>query len=181
MPALIARGRNPDFSRRELVGQAEKPPIRARVSAKAFLPQKINCNKAADKQKRDSYRDRRKGRPKICGHQVIGEFRDDRFGPQFRKQSIGYRPDEHVQRGCERDIHQKPRPKRLRMKTHFLEQPAAEILQRKYVTTPATDEAPENERRQNCERKKDEASVYETILQRVHGFRGFDGRNRSAH
>src|ERR1700757_1478553 len=134
MPALIARRRDPDFSRRELVGETEETPIRTRISAKALLPQKINCNKAADKQKRDSYRDRRKRRPKICGHQMIGEFRDDWFWPQFRKQSIGYGPDKHIQRGCERDVHQKPRTKRLRMKVHFLEQPAAEILQRKYVT-----------------------------------------------
>ena len=67
------------------------------------------------------------------------------------------------------------------MKTHFLEQPAAEILQRKYVTTPATNKTPEDERRQNCQAKKDEARVHEPVLQRVHRFRGLDGRNRSAH
>ena len=67
------------------------------------------------------------------------------------------------------------------MKAHFLEQPAAEILQSKYVTTPATNKTPEDERRQNCQAKKDEARVHEPVLQRVHGFRGLDGRNRSAH
>src|SRR5947208_3197091 len=66
------------------------------------------------------------------------------------------------------------------MKTHFLEQPAAEILQRKYVTTPATNKTPEDERRQNCQAKKDEARVHKPVLQRVHRFRGLDGRNRSA-
>jgi len=181
MAALIARRRNANFSRREFVGETEETPIRARISAKALLPQKINRDEAADKQKRDGHCDRRKCRPKICGHQMIREFRDDWFGPQFRKQSIGYGPDKHVQRGAERDVHQKPRPKRLRMKAHFLEQPSAEILQRKYVTTPATNKTPEDERRQNCQRKKDEARVHEPVLQGVHRFRGFDGRNRSAH
>src|SRR5262249_20518842 len=157
MPALIARRRNPDFSGGEFVSETEETPIWAGISAKAFLPQKINGRKAADKQKRDSHRDRRKRGPEICGHQVIGEFRDDWFGPQFRKQPIDYRPDKHVQRGREWNVHQKPRPKRLRMKTHFLKQPAAEILQRKYVTTPATDKTPEDESRQNCQGKKDEA------------------------
>ena len=67
------------------------------------------------------------------------------------------------------------------MKTHFLKQPAAEILQSENVTTPATNKTPENERRQNCQAKKDEARVHKPILQRVHRFRGLDGRNRSAH
>src|SRR6476619_8322552 len=67
------------------------------------------------------------------------------------------------------------------MKTHFLEQPAAKILQSENVTTPATNETPEDERRQNCQAKKDEARVHEPVLQRLHRFRGLDGRNRSAH
>ena len=67
------------------------------------------------------------------------------------------------------------------MKTHFLEQPAAQILQRKYVTTPATNETTEDQCRQNCQAKKDEARIHEPLLQRVHRFRGLDGRNRSTH
>jgi len=181
MSALIARGRNPDFSQREFVGETKEAPIRARISAKAFLPQKINGDKAANKQKRDGHRDRRKRRPKFCGHQMIREFRDDWSVPRVRKQSIDYGPDKHVQRGAERDIHQEPRPKRLRMKTHFLEQPPAEILQRKNVTTPATNKTPEDERRQNCQAKKDEARIHESLLQGVHRFRWLDGRNRFAH
>ena len=102
-------------------------------------------------------------------------------GSAVPKQSISYGPDKHVQRGAERDIHQEPRPKRLRMKTHFLEQPAAEILQRENVTTPATNKTPEDERRQNCQAKKDEARVHEPVLQRVHRLRRLDGRNRFAH
>src|SRR4029453_7422741 len=168
MPSLITRGFYADFSQREFVGETEETAIRARISAKAFLPQKINGDEAANEQKRDGHRNRRKRCPKICGHQMIREFRDDWFGPWFRKQSIGYGPDKHVQRGAERDIHQEPRPKRLRMKAHFLEQPPAEILQRKNVTTPATNKTPEDERRQNCQGKKDEARVHEPLLQRVH-------------
>src|SRR4029077_12409166 len=112
MPALIARRRDADFSRREFVGETEETPIRARISAKALLSQKINGDEPANKQKRDGHRDRRKRRPKICGHQMIREFRDDWSVPWRPKQSIGYGPDKHVERGAERDIHQKARTKR---------------------------------------------------------------------
>src|SRR5207253_10733279 len=95
---------------------------------------------------------------------MIGEFRDDRFVRRVRKQSIGGGPHEHVQRSDERDVHQQPRPKRLRMETHFLEQPSTEILQRENVTTPATNETPEDQRRYNCQTKKDEARVDESLL-----------------
>src|SRR6476469_6460522 len=121
MPALIARRCNPDFSQREFVGETKKTPIRARISAKAFLPQKINGDEPANQQKRDSHRDRRKRRPKFWGHQMIREFRDDWSRIWGPKQSISYGPDKHVQRGDQRDVHQEPRPKRLRMKIHFLE------------------------------------------------------------
>jgi len=181
MPALIARRGDADFSWREFVGEAEETAVWAGIGAKAFLAQKINCHEAANKQKWDGNRDGRKGRPKIRGHQMIGEFRDDWFVRRLRKQSIGYGPDKHVQRGAERDVHQEPRPKRLRMKTHFLEQPSAEILQRKYVTTPAANKTSEDERRQNCQAKKDKARVHEPVLQGVHRFRWLNGRNRSAH
>jgi len=97
------------------------------------------------------------------------------------KQSINNRPHKHVQRGAERDIYQKPGTKRLRRKANFLEQPSAEILQRKDVTTPTTNKTPEDERGQNRQAKKYETSVHEAILQGVHGFRGLDGRNRFAH
>ena len=67
------------------------------------------------------------------------------------------------------------------MKTHFFEQPAAEVLQSEYVATPATNKTPKDERRQNCQAKKDEARIHEPVLQRVHRFGGLDGRNRFAH
>jgi hypothetical protein len=180
MPTLITGRCDGDCSQREFVGETEKTPIRAGISAKAFLPQKVNSHEAANKQKRNGHRHRRKRRPKFCGHQMIREFRDDWSGVCGPKHSINYRPDKHVQRGDKRDVHQKPRSKRLRRKTHFLEQPAAEILQSENVTTPATNKTPEDERCQNCQTKKDEARIHEPVLQRVHGFRGLDGRNRSA-
>src|SRR6476646_7198355 len=120
MATLVACRRNADFSRREFVGETEETPIRTRISAKAFLPQKINGDKTANKQKRDGHRDRRKRRPKLCGHQMIRESRDEWSGVRGPKHSINYRPHKHVQRGDEGDIHQQPGPKRLRMKTHFL-------------------------------------------------------------
>ena len=49
------------------------------------------------------------------------------------------------------------------------------------MTTPAADKASENQRRQNCQSKKDKSRVDESALQRVHGLRRFDGRNRLAH
>ena len=181
MSALIARRRNPDFSQREFVGETEETPIRARISAEAFLPQKINGDKTANKQKRDGHRDRRKRRPKFCGHQMIRESGNDWSGICGPKQSISHGPDKHVQRSAERDVNQEPRSERLGMKIHFLEQPAAEILQSENVTTPATNKTPQDERGQDCQAKKDEASVHEPVLQRVHRFRGLDGRNRSSH
>ena len=120
MPALIARGRDADFSRREFIGETEETAVRTGIGTKAFLPQKINCHEAANEEKRDRHRDGGKRLPKICGHQMIGEFRNDRFVGGPRKQTICRRPHEHVQRSDERDVHQQTRPKRLRMKTHFL-------------------------------------------------------------
>src|SRR5262245_41972603 len=119
MPALIARRRNADFSGREFVSETEESAIRAGVGATAFLAQKINRDEAANKQKRDRHCDTRKRRPKICGYEMIREFRDDWSVPAVRKYSISNWPDKHVQRGAERDVDQKPRPKRLRMKVHF--------------------------------------------------------------
>src|SRR4051794_1288936 len=129
MAALIACRRDSDFSNRKFIRETEETAVRTGISAKAFLPQKINGEEAADKQKWDRHRDRRKRGPKFCGHQVIGESRDEwsrLWGP---KHSINYRPHKHIQRGDEGDIHEEPRSKRLRMKIHFLEQPPAEILQ----------------------------------------------------
>src|SRR5882762_4864918 len=79
MPALIARRRDADFSRREFIGETEETAVRAGIGAKTFLPQKINRHESADEQKRDGHCDRRKRLPKICGHQMIGEFRNDWF------------------------------------------------------------------------------------------------------
>ena len=181
MPALIARRGDADFARREFVSKTEETSVRAGVGAKAFLPQKIDSDKTANKEKRDSHCDRRKRLPEICGHQMVREFRNYGFVSRIPKQSIGYGPDKHVQRGTQRHIDQKPRPKRLRMKTHFFEQPPAEILQRKYVATPATNKPSKDKGRQDCQAKEDEAGIYKAILQGVHRFRGLDGRNRFAH
>src|SRR4029078_7555074 len=120
MPTLIACRRNTDFSQRKLVGETEKTPIRAGISAKPLLPQEIDGDEAANKQKRDGDRDRRKRRPKLCRHQMIRESRDHRArfgGPEY---PVNYRPDEHLQRGHEWDIHQQARPKRLWLEMHFL-------------------------------------------------------------
>ena len=46
------------------------------------------------------------------------------------------------------------------------------------MTTPATNETSEDQRRDNCQAKKDEAGVHESVLQRVHRLRGLDRRNR---
>ncbi len=85
MPALIARRRDADFSRREFVSKTKEPAIRTGIGAKTLLSQKINRDKAANKQKRNGHCDRRKRLPKICGHQMIGEFRDNWFVRGLRK------------------------------------------------------------------------------------------------
>src|SRR5206468_2150539 len=97
MAALIASGRNADFSGRELIGKTKKSAVRTGISAKAFLPQKINCHKTADEKKRDGHRNRRESLPKISGHQMIGEFRDKRRVLRVPEQSIGVGPDKHVE------------------------------------------------------------------------------------
>ena len=49
------------------------------------------------------------------------------------------------------------------------------------MTAPATDKAPEDQRRQDGQSKEDESRVDRPTLERVHGLRRFDGRNRLAH
>jgi hypothetical protein len=49
------------------------------------------------------------------------------------------------------------------------------------VTSPAANVSPETQRRQDRQGKKDETFIDEPLLQRVHGFRRLDGRNRLAH
>src|SRR5215472_18708876 len=100
MPALVARRSDANFARREFVSKTEETSVRAGVGAKAFLPQKINSDKTANKEKWDSHGDRRKRLPEICGHQMVREFRNYGFvSSGIPKQSIGYGPDKHVQRG----------------------------------------------------------------------------------
>ena len=95
MAALIARGSDADFAGRQLVGQPKKPAVRTGISAKAFLPQKVDRHETADEKKRDGHRHRGKGLPKIGGHQMIGEVGNKRF-VRGRVQSIDHRPDKHV-------------------------------------------------------------------------------------
>jgi len=90
---------------------------------------------------------------------MIGEFQDDGFVRRFRKQSISYGQTNMYSAAPSGTYTSSRDRKRLRMKTHFLEQPAAEIPATQYVTTPATNKTPEDERRQNCQAKKDEARV----------------------
>src|SRR5436190_19722872 len=52
MSALIARGSDADFSRRKFICEAKETAVRTGISAKAFLPQEINCHEAANEQKR---------------------------------------------------------------------------------------------------------------------------------
>ena len=120
MTTLIARRRDADFPKRKFVGHTEKTPVRACVGAKAFLPQEINRDEATDKQKRDRDCDGRERGPKICGHQMIREFRDDWFVCRLRKDAIRNGPNKHVKRSAERHIHKEPRPERLRMQSYFL-------------------------------------------------------------
>ena len=49
------------------------------------------------------------------------------------------------------------------------------------MTAPAANVSPKNQCRQDRQSKKDEACIDEPVLQRVHGFRRLDGRNRLAH
>src|SRR5438034_11688127 len=104
MAALIASGRNADFSGRELIGKAKKSALRTGIRAKAFLPQKINCYKTADENKRDDHRDRRKSLPKMSGHQMISEIRNKRRVLGTPEQPIRRGRDKHVERINARDV-----------------------------------------------------------------------------
>jgi len=144
MAALVASVRHPDFSRRELVGESEKSAIGAGVSAESFLAQKIDGHEATDKKKRNGDCDRGKRFPKISSDQMIRELRDKGFVLGFREESIGGRPNKHVESADKRDVDQQPRSKRLRSEANFFEQPSAEILEGENVTAPAADKTSED-------------------------------------
>ncbi len=56
----------------------------------------------------------------------------------------------------------------------------AEILKRENVASPAADKTSEDQRRQNREGKKDEAGIDRSPLERVHGLRRLNRRDRPA-
>src|SRR5262249_28041592 len=119
MSALIASGRDSNFSGRKLVGKTEESAVRTGIRAKSLLPQEINGYKAADEKKRDGHCDRRKSLPKISRDQMIGELRNKRGMFRVVEESVHRRPDKHVQCADQRDIYQQSRSQRLRMQTHF--------------------------------------------------------------
>src|SRR5439155_8548991 len=85
--ALIARRCHTDFPGRQLVGQPEKSAIGTGISAKAFLPKKIDGHETADEKKRNGHSYRGKRLPEISSHQMIGKLWDKRF-LRLREQSI---------------------------------------------------------------------------------------------
>ena len=82
--------------------------------------------------------------------------------------------------GDQRDVHEQPRPERLRREAHLLQQPGAKVLEGQHVAAPAADEAPEDEGGQDGQRKEDEPRVDEPVLEGVHRLGGLDGRDRGA-
>src|SRR5437879_11782419 len=147
MATLIARGRDTDFSRRKVVCQPKESAVRTGPGRKAFLSEKIKGHETADEKKRDCNCNRRESLPKIGGYQMIGEFGNERRVLGVMKHSIRGRPHKHVQCANERDIYEQARSKRLRMKPHFLQQPAAQILQSENVTAPPTYKPTQDQRR----------------------------------
>lgn len=111
---------------------------------------------------------------------MIGEFRNEGLGFLSGKKSIGGRPNKHVKRGKQRNINEEPRTKWFRRDAHFLQRPAAKILQGNNVAAPATNKAAEDQCRQKRERKEYEAGVELAALERVHAFGWLDRRNRPA-
>ena len=111
---------------------------------------------------------------------MIGEFRDERSRLCAKKEFVRGGPNKHVERRDERYVDQKAGSKRLGRDAHFLQQPAAEILKRENVASPAADKTTEDQRGQNSEGKKDEAGIDRSLLESVHGLRRLNRRDRPA-
>ena len=181
MPALIAGVGHPDLPGRHLVGEDEEAAVGAGVGAEALRPQEVDGHEPADEQERDGHRDGGEGRPELAGHEMVGERRHQRRVRRLREEPERGRPDEHVQRGQERDEDEQPGPERLRRDAHLLHQPGAEVLEGQDVAAPAADETPEDERGQDGQGEEDEPGVDVPVLERVHGLGRLDGRDRPAH
>ena len=120
MAALITGVGDADLSGSELVGETEEPAVWAGIGAETLLSQKINRHKSADKEKRNGDGNGRKGSPKIGGDQMVGKIWNKRLVLSRRKEPICGWPNEHIERGDERDKDQQPRSKRFWREADFL-------------------------------------------------------------
>ena len=98
MAALITSRRHADFCWGKFVREPKKSAVRTRISAKAFLAQKVHRHETADEKKGNCYCDRRERLPKIRGHQMVGEIRENWRVTRVPKEAICRGPDKHVQR-----------------------------------------------------------------------------------
>src|SRR5829696_8566704 len=117
MSALITGVGDANFSGRYLVGETEKAAVRTGVGAEAFLSQKIDGHKSADKEKRNSDEDGRESFPKIAGDEMVCPVRNERLVRRLGEKSNDARVDEHIQRDDERHEDEQPRAKRLRLES----------------------------------------------------------------
>ena len=177
MSALIARIRNSNLSGREFISDGEESAVRTSVCAEALRSKKVNRHETTDKKKRDRDRDGRERRPEVGRYYVVRELRKQRLSRRLSQIAGDGWPDEHVESNDERDEYEKSGTERPRCDAELFHQPAAKILQRDNMASPATHESAEDKGCQYRKCKEDESGIDRSVLERVHRFRRFNRRD----
>ena len=89
-------------------------------------------------------------------------------------------PEEHIRGHHARDKDQEPRPEGPGLDPRPPQQCGREVLERQDVATPATKEAPEDERAEQRHGEEHDPRVEIAVLQGVHRLRGLDRRQGPA-
>jgi hypothetical protein len=136
----------------------------------------VNNGDAADEDREGGDAVLWKSVPKAGRRQVRGKFRARRAGDG----PIGRRPDEHIERGRQRNEDEQSRTERLGAESKFLKNPVCQILIGDEVATPAADPAAQDQREQDRETEEDEAGIDAARRKGTHRFGWFDRRDRAA-
>ena len=177
--ARVARRADDDAHRGDAVGEREHGTVRAAVRAEALGPEPPD-DQEPDHQERADRHDRAGERaPEIVGLQPPLPRR--RVGQlPVAEPVLDVRPQEHVAGDDPRRQHQQARAQRPRPDAELAEPVRAQVLQRHDMAGPAAEEAAEDERQADQREEQHEAGVDRAFLDRLHGFRRLDGRQRAA-
>jgi hypothetical protein len=141
--------------------------LRTAVGAEAFRAEHVHDQKAVDQ-------DRQRGHPRAWKRgpkRLRPEVRAPRSRRMPGEQSRELGPDEHVERGAERNEREQSRAHQSRAHPDLREQPGAKVLVRDDVARPAAEEAPEDQRGEDRDREEQEARVHVAELERLHRLR----------